>query len=225
MLVSPRYKPVVFGGPSIELAEEKYGHKFDFRGPIRRGDLEALMNERRHSGCVLITDGVFGQTLSVSPIECLRMIKNGWLLIGASSMGALRAADCNTAGMVGVGHVYMGYQLGYFKSDADVAVLYAGPRDDEATISYVHAEYVGRLIQKTHILASSDHRRFLHSLRQLPWYERAQELVAYKFASAHKCEDLAELFLDICSKSECHPKKLDALLACDYIWNLYMKRG
>lgn len=225
MLVSPRYKPVVFGGPSTELAMVKYGSHFDFRPPIKRGDLEVLADGKRHSGCVLVTDGVFGNTLSVSPAECLRIIKKGWLLLGSSSMGALRAADCNSAGMVGIGHVYMGYQLGYYKSDADVSVVYAGAQKNEITVSYVHADYIGRILQSSKSLSSINHRKFLSSLRQTPWYDRNKAHVASKFATAHKSEVLAEVFFDMCNNTNFHPKKLDALLACDYLWNLYWKRG
>lgn len=225
MLVSPRYRPIVFGGPSIDLAMEKYGKHFDFRPPIKRGDLEVLEHNKRHSGCVLITDGVFGSTLSVSPVECLRLIKKGWLLLGSSSMGALRAADCNSAGMVGVGHVYMGYQLGYYKSDADVSVVYAGAQGGEITISYVHADYIGRILQRSQSLSSVNHRKFLSFLRKMPWYDRNKENVASEFSIAHKSEKLANSFLDMSNNPNCHPKKLDALLACDYLWSLYGKRG
>lgn len=225
MLISPRYKPIVFGGPSLELAMEKYGKYFDFRPPIRRGDLEALAGDKRRSGCVLITDGVFGSTLSVSPVECLRVLQKGWLLLGSSSMGALRAADCNSAGMVGIGHVYMGYQLGYYKSDADVSVVYAGVPSKEITISYVHADYIGRILQRSQSLSSVNHRKFLSFLRRTPWYDRNRKSVASEFSIAHGKGELAEVFLDMSHDASCHPKKLDALLACDYMWGLYKKRG
>lgn len=225
MLMAPRSRPIVYGGPSLQLLGSHFGSRFDIRPPIRRGDLEVLVKERPKPGCVLIADGCFGQTMSVSPVECLRLIKEGWLLLGTSSIGALRAADCHYAGMIGIGHVFMGYRMGYFKSDADVAVRYAGTTPLEVTISYVHADYIARLLSRNYRLTAVNHRKFLCAVRQIPWCERALHGVAKKFANIH-CDDALEpLFIRAASDPRQHPKKLDAVLAVEYLDRLYLKRA
>ena len=225
MLMTPRSRPIVFGGPSLELVDAQIGDRLDLRPPIRRGDLEALLDGRSRTGCVLITDGCFGQDMSVSSVECLRLIKAGWLLLGSSSIGALRAADCSKVGMVGVGHVFMGYRLGYFKSDADVAVRYAGNVPFEMTVSYVHADYIAKELARDHGLTQSAHRRFLQALRKVPWHERTAPSTASLFADIHGNADLAPSFIEAANDPRRHPKKLDALLAVRYLNTLYLKQA
>lgn len=213
----------MFGNTSLELATIKYQNKFEIRPPIKRGDFDLLIKEQK-AGCVLITDGIFGQELSVSPVECLRMLRAGWIVLGSSSMGALRAADCCNGGMIGVGDIYMGYKLGYFKSDADVAVLYSGVDGSEVTMSYVHADYVGRVIARSHQLSTKNHRVFMSALRKIPWYSRSKNALALQFSYAHYESSLARVFMDLSECADFHPKKLDALLACDYLWSFYQKK-
>ena len=54
---------------------------------MRRGDLLECSPGRM----VVIIDGEFGQKFSVSPKEILRLLDQRTCVIGASSMGALRA--------------------------------------------------------------------------------------------------------------------------------------
>jgi hypothetical protein len=45
------------------------------------------------------------------------------MIVGASSMGALRAAELDSMGMVGIGTVYQYYRDGIIESDDDVAIV------------------------------------------------------------------------------------------------------
>jgi hypothetical protein len=56
--------------------------------------------------------------------EVLGVLKRGVTVIGASSMGALRAAELDGLGMVGVGEVYRRYRSGELESDDEVALVY-----------------------------------------------------------------------------------------------------
>jgi hypothetical protein len=72
--------------------------------PIARGDLGNAFDEGfRVFG---IVDGVFDQTRAVAPSEILEVMRLGARLLGSSSMGALRAAELDHHGMIGVGRVY-----------------------------------------------------------------------------------------------------------------------
>ena len=55
---------------------------------------------------ILIVDGEFGQSLSVWHKEILHALHRGIRVVGASSMGALRAAELDRFGMEGVGEIY-----------------------------------------------------------------------------------------------------------------------
>ena len=78
-------RPCVFIGPSLPLDEARLLIDADFRPPVRRGDLATLDPAR----LVVIIDGEFHQSFSVSPNEILRLLDLGGTVVGASSMGAL----------------------------------------------------------------------------------------------------------------------------------------
>lgn len=90
------------------------------RPPVRRGDLPALPSV----GVVGIIDGEFAQSRSVSPREVLALLRQGVKILGASSMGALRAAELSTAGMEGIGKIYEMYRNESIASDDEVAICF-----------------------------------------------------------------------------------------------------
>src|SRR5471032_2204112 len=93
---------LAFVGPSLAGLHlpELFPDHVDIRPPIRRGDMEALPPAVTD---VLIIDGVFHSTLAVSAREILGALRRGIRVYGSSSMGALRAAELHTYGMIGVG--------------------------------------------------------------------------------------------------------------------------
>ena len=64
-------------------------------------------------------------------------------MLGASSMGALRAAECARFGMEGVGEVFRQYRDGERSADADVAVTHATAELDwqPLTLALVDVEH------------------------------------------------------------------------------------
>jgi len=119
----PARQIYVYTGPSLPGPEAEAGLPgCAVRGPIQRGD---LYRDRSDGGTVfLIIDGVFHQSLAVPPREILDVIADGGLVVGCSSMGALRAAECWPAGMIGVGAIYRLYRRGILKSDDEVALIF-----------------------------------------------------------------------------------------------------
>ncbi|QRR07548.1 hypothetical protein FPJ27_14680 [Burkholderia sp. MS455] len=173
---------------------------------------------------MLITDGVFGESMAVSPCECMDLLHAGWLLLGASSMGALRAADCNRVGMIGIGEIYFGFKLGYYHSDADVAVLYQPATHNERTISLAQADWIIRHFAQEHSISGPAHHRLLRDLRAVPWFERhpqvAGKIIAHHFGMPALCAE----FLSMWQNPTWSPKARDALLACDQLFRYFLKR-
>lgn len=119
----PDAPPLVFLGPSAPASDvAALLPGAEIRPPARRGDLHAA-RLLRYSVLVLI-DGVFAEENAVSPREVVDVLEDGAALIGAASMGALRAADCAPAGAEGVGHVYRLFRLGAIGSEDEVAVTF-----------------------------------------------------------------------------------------------------
>jgi hypothetical protein len=117
-----RHDIVVFLGPSLDREKAKRLVEARFLPPAKRGDITAAVT----SGARIITliDGVFFQDNAVGHREILSALEQGVRVIGASSMGALRAAELDGLGMVGVGTVYALYRDGVLVSDDEVALVY-----------------------------------------------------------------------------------------------------
>lgn len=117
-----RHEIVVFLGPSLDPVMAGTLLSAQFCPPARRGDIA----DAAASGTRIITliDGVFFQDCAVGHREILSAIREGVRVIGASSMGALRAAELDTLGMEGVGKIYQLYRDGVLTSDDEVALVY-----------------------------------------------------------------------------------------------------
>lgn len=116
-------KCVLFAGPSIAGIDRSAFAEIDVRPPAVAGDvLNALFDGAAVIGLV---DGVFDGQPSVWHKEILAVISAGATMLGASSLGALRAAECSHYGMIGIGRIFRDYRDGVRTSDADVALLHA----------------------------------------------------------------------------------------------------
>ena len=112
---------VVFLGPTLAREDAESILDADYLPPICRGDLERLPEHVRYVG---IVDGEFYQSLSVSPKEVLKLLRRGVTVFGASSMGALRAAETWKLGTIGVGQIFTMYRDGILDADDEVALIY-----------------------------------------------------------------------------------------------------
>ena len=116
-------RPVVFLGPSLPLAEAQAVLDAVYYSPISQGDLTRLMDPP--PGIVVIIDGRFDDVPAVWHNEILFAMERGTRVIGAASMGALRAAELAQYGMIGVGAVYQAFRRGSLEDDDEVAVVHA----------------------------------------------------------------------------------------------------
>lgn len=130
------FKPVIFVGPT--MSQSDIFNIFPdaiIKAPIQRGELYNEFNLGNR--LFLIIDGIFASELAVSPREIIDVIHNGAIVVGSSSMGALRASECYPIGMHGIGLIYRCYKLGLFESDDEVAVL-MNPLKGYESITYPH---------------------------------------------------------------------------------------
>jgi hypothetical protein len=114
---------VVFVGPSLPDATEYTGPSVEIRPPAVQSD---ILNAVREGATVIgLIDGGFEYTAPVWHKEILYALSKGVVVAGAASMGALRAAECQSFGMVGVGRIFDDYASGAVVDDAAVALLHA----------------------------------------------------------------------------------------------------
>ncbi len=117
----------IFLGPSLPRAAAAAIHPSAILlDPVAMGDLFLLVHHRAKAGDrIAIIDGLFEQLPAVWHKEILYALEQGIEVHGASSMGALRAAELDSLGMVGHGRVYQAYRDGLIEDDDEVAVAHA----------------------------------------------------------------------------------------------------
>ncbi|WP_404712024.1 TfuA-like protein [Sphingomonas sp. MMS24-J13] len=133
-------KIILFAGPSLQRERGVLPPGFDLRPPAKCGDLLATLRER--PAAVLLVDGVFETGPTVWHKEILLLIEAGIAVYGAASLGALRAAELDLYGMIGVGAVYEAYRDGKIDRDDAVMVSHAPAELGHAplTLALVDAE-------------------------------------------------------------------------------------
>jgi hypothetical protein len=118
---------VVFLGPTLPPDEAAERLAADYRPPACHGDL--FLAAREEPTAIALVDGAFDAVPSVWHKEILWALDRGVAVYGASSMGALRAAELAPFGMRGVGEIYRAFATGTLEDDDEVAVAHAGPDD------------------------------------------------------------------------------------------------
>jgi hypothetical protein len=113
---------VIFAGPSLS-GVIKSANGCRFLPPAAQGDVaQAALDGATVIG---IIDGVYETVAAVWHKEILFALNRGVRVLGAASMGALRAAECAAFGMEAVGDIAGRYLSGELDDDAAVAVIHA----------------------------------------------------------------------------------------------------
>jgi hypothetical protein len=141
---------IVFVGPSLRPGDvtafakraADAGVPVELRPPIIRGDLIDLCARTPVTTRVLLLDGEFGQRMSVSVAEIRAYLAEGRHMVGASSMGALRAVECWSLGLTGYGWVVERYLDATTDADADVALLFDPDTFQPVTIPLINVRWL-----------------------------------------------------------------------------------
>lgn len=116
---------IVFAGPSLHgtALPLPLCDGMQLRPPARQGDVRRAVEDG--ATAIGLIDGVFGEVPAVWHKEILFGLERGVAMFGAASMGALRAAECDRYGMIGIGLVYEAYRSGAVVDDDAVAQIHA----------------------------------------------------------------------------------------------------
>ncbi|MGK5627876.1 TfuA-like protein [Streptomyces sp. URMC 123] len=167
----------VFGGPTVGVDDVRAVlPDAVFHPPVAHGDLLRLAPGP--ASLFVIIDGFFHQRAPVRHKEILHALSHGAVVVGASSMGALRAAEMRTCGMVGVGRVFRDYVDGTIEADDEVAVAHA---DDghyrplsEPLVNIRHAVAAAR---RAGALAPEAADALIATAERLPYPERSWKML------------------------------------------------
>lgn len=167
----------VFLGPSLRQRRARAILEAAYYPPARKGDVYRVMTSGVDT--IVLIDGVFHNTPSVWQRELLDAVEEGFAVYGASSMGALRAAELGAYGMEGHGVVFEWYRDGLIEGDDEVALLHASEEFEYRALSVplVNIRYALRNAVAAHALAPEREDDILDYVKGLPYPERSFEAV------------------------------------------------
>ncbi|MDY0266345.1 MAG: TfuA-related McrA-glycine thioamidation protein [Methanimicrococcus sp.] len=176
---APSSKVIVFLGPSLDLETARPLLPFaDFRPPAARGDMQKAAMEDPDMICLI--DGVFFEQCSVGHREILFALKKGIQVWGASSMGALRASETDTFGMVGFGKVYELYKTGIVESDDEVAVACDPFTNEAITDAFVNIRETIQKAISDSVLNPDDGNLLLETAKEMYYPDRTYDFLIEK---------------------------------------------
>ena len=174
-------EPVVFAGPCLAGLGERRRRTllagFDLQPPAQRGDVLAAV--ARRPVAIVLLDGYYYTVGAVTHKELLYALEEGVRVIGAASMGALRAAEMEAFGMTGVGRIFSWYRDGVLDGDDEVAVLHApaerGYRPVTLALVEIRAALACCVDRAEMELGAAD--RLIAAVKDLPFTERSAAAV------------------------------------------------
>lgn len=170
---------VVFCGPTVSAATVAAELVADVRGPAERGDV--LRAALQRPDAIVLIDGYFDRVPSVWHKEILWAMSQGIHVFGASSMGALRAAELATFGMVGVGEIYQAFARGELEDDDEVAIAHGDAESGyrRASEAMVNIRWTLRAAERQGIVSATTRSRLEERIKALP-YDRRDLRLAFE---------------------------------------------
>ena len=212
-------KIIVYTGLSLPFSEAKEildstdDVEVIYKRPIQRGDLDLALKE--NPDIIGIIDGVFHQNSAVGHKEILKVIKSGVKVFGASSMGALRASELDSLGMVGVGYCYNQYASGAIDSDDDVAVMLDSDSLEALSTPLISMNYVFEKAVCEKIIAESE-KEELSSIAKSTFYPKRN--YSQTLARSSLSDEAKSALIDFIRESD-DIKRQDAVELLKYIKN------
>ncbi|HYO16923.1 MAG TPA: TfuA domain-containing protein [Thermoanaerobaculia bacterium] len=167
---------VVFAGPTLPRDPDPAWRSLlaacDVRPPVQRGDVLAAL--AHHPRTMILLDGYYFTVPSVPHKELLYALDAGVRVIGAASLGALRAVELAPFGMIGVGTVFDWYRTGALDGDDEVALLHAPAEHGyrPVTLALVEVRHALARLQASGAAEPEAARRLIADLKALSFLDR-----------------------------------------------------
>ncbi len=163
---------IVFAGPSLPSSARPVDPRLVWRPPAVAGDALAALASRPRA--VVLIDGLFDEWPAIRHKELLALVSEGVALFGGASMGALRAAELHTMGMIGIGRIFEAYRRGLIDADDEVAVLHGPAAYDWAPLTEPLVNVRATLAQalRRRMVDPPQARRLLESARSIFYKHR-----------------------------------------------------
>ncbi len=200
--------PVIFLGPSLSLQQARMIlSAAEYQPPAAMGDVARAVAAGAKR--ILIIDGYFETVPAVFHKEILAALASGVAIFGASSMGALRAAELASFGMIGIGAIFHAYHSGQLTDDDEVALIH-GPAElgypamSEALVN-IRATLAAAL--KDGAISQIAARTVLTKAKAMPYRQRSYAAVRQEM------QGLGDFWCWLDDRGAVDQKALDAQLA------------
>ena len=140
--------------------------------PAQQGDIWRALELKPKA--IALIDGVFESQPSVWHHEILDALDCGVAVFGGASMGALRAAELHTFGMIGVGQIFRWYRDEVIIDDSEVALLHADAEHAyrPLTVPLVNVRWAAQQAARARILRPADARALVRHAEKIFYQER-----------------------------------------------------
>lgn len=173
----PPEQIVIFVGPSLDVRDARAVLDADYRPPIKRGDIDALMRAPVPPRIVGIIDGRFFQSFAISPKEMLPALEAGVKMLGSSSMGALRAVELLPFGMIGVGRVFEMFRSCELFADDEVAMVFDAEDNRARSVPLVNIRVALEAAVREKVIAPESERALLGLIQPVYFPERTYPML------------------------------------------------
>jgi hypothetical protein len=173
-------KAVVFCGPTISPLEVRLELDAVCLPPVSQGDVYRAALHRPMT--IGIVDGYFRDVPSVWHKEILWAMTQGIAVFGSASIGALRAAELASFGMIGIGRIFEDYAYGSLEDDDEVAVVHAPAENEHRSLSeaLVNIRYTLQSAESAAVISSTTRAALVEAAKSVPYYARSYQLLLGK---------------------------------------------
>lgn len=214
-------KIVVFLGPSLPQEEAKKILDAIYLPPAKQADLISAVITYQPDIIALI-DGVFLTCPSVWHKEILYALEQGVAVYGASSMGALRAAETEAFGMIGIGKIYQMYASNELIDDDEVALVYGledtGYRPLSEPMVNVRATF--ERAKEEDVINSSLYDKFVEIAKSIYFPERTFSTIFRQAATAGLASEVINKTANFVKENYVDIKRKDTILLLQTLQDL-----
>lgn len=183
-------KPIVYLGPTLREEEALKILDADYRDPAKKGDFLMLSQDSDEKKYVGFIDGVFLHDYPPPPIEVYHLAtRKNIELLGASSLGALRAVELEKFGMKGIGKIFQLYKNGIIDADDEVAVTFVRGSNILQSEAMIDIRFNLFLAYKKGIITNDTKKRFVKIAKGIYFpfrnYEDIINLTQQQYPSIH----------------------------------------
>jgi hypothetical protein len=201
----------VFLGPSLPRDQARQILDAHYYPPASKGDVYRIMASGVKT--IILIDGIFHGKPSIWHRELIHAIEEGIQVFGASSMGALRAAELEPFGMIGYGQVFAWYRDGLLESDDEVALLHGTEEAGFVSMSepLVNIRYTLIKAVEANYLTAEQVGYLIDEAKQLYYPQRSYQQIIQSQIIQDLPIKIATKFKDYLFHNQVNIKQIDAI--------------